>query len=41
MCYRSCPECREVSDFVTPSEYWVDTKEEKIKVIQGYKHALR
>ncbi|KAH3819545.1 probable E3 ubiquitin-protein ligase makorin-1 [Dreissena polymorpha] len=37
---RSCPECRVQSDFVTPSAYWVDTKEEKISLIQGYKEAL-
>ncbi|XP_052778408.1 probable E3 ubiquitin-protein ligase makorin-1 [Mya arenaria] len=37
---RSCPECRVQSDFVTPSAYWVDTKEDKIKLIQGYKQAL-
>lgn len=37
---RSCPECRTQSDFVTPSQFWVETKEEKIKVIEGYKGAL-
>ena len=38
---RSCPECRVQSDFVTPSKHWVETKEEKIKLIDGYKKALR
>ena len=38
--YRACPECRMKSDFVTPSKYWVDTKEEKEKLIRGYKKAL-
>jgi len=37
---RSCPECRVSSDFVCPSPYWVDTKEEKEKVINKYKSAL-
>lgn len=37
---RSCPECRIQSDFVTPSAYWVDNKEEKVKLIEGYKRAL-
>ncbi|XP_071134159.1 probable E3 ubiquitin-protein ligase makorin-1 [Mytilus edulis] len=37
---RACPECRVQSDFVTPSMYWVDTDEEKQKLISGYKKAL-
>ncbi|XP_015111844.1 probable E3 ubiquitin-protein ligase makorin-1 isoform X2 [Diachasma alloeum] len=37
---RSCPECRVASDFVCPSTYWVDTKEEKEKLIVEYKSAL-
>ncbi|XP_011312505.1 E3 ubiquitin-protein ligase makorin-1 isoform X2 [Fopius arisanus] len=37
---RSCPECRVASDFVCPSAYWVDTKEEKEKLIVDYKSAL-
>ncbi|KAK0168619.1 hypothetical protein PV327_002397 [Microctonus hyperodae] len=37
---RSCPECRVTSDFVCPSTYWVDTKEEKEKLIVEYKVAL-
>ncbi|XP_053377249.1 probable E3 ubiquitin-protein ligase makorin-1 isoform X2 [Mercenaria mercenaria] len=37
---RSCPECRTQSDFVTPSSYWVENKDEKIKLIEGYKTAL-
>ncbi|XP_043279505.1 probable E3 ubiquitin-protein ligase makorin-1 isoform X2 [Venturia canescens] len=37
---RSCPECRVPSDFVCPSTYWVDTKEEKEKLIVEYKEAL-
>ncbi|CAD6221273.1 GSCOCG00005122001-RA-CDS [Cotesia congregata] len=37
---RSCPECRISSDFVCPSIYWVDTKEEKEKLIVEYKGAL-
>ncbi|GAB0087926.1 Probable E3 ubiquitin-protein ligase makorin-2 [Sergentomyia squamirostris] len=37
---RSCPECRVSSDFVCPSTYWVDTQEEKAKLIEEYKAAL-
>ncbi|XP_033218795.1 probable E3 ubiquitin-protein ligase makorin-1 [Belonocnema kinseyi] len=37
---RACPECRIPSDFVCPSMYWVDTKEEKDKLITDYKGAL-
>ncbi|KZS05786.1 putative E3 ubiquitin-protein ligase makorin-1 [Daphnia magna] len=38
---RSCPECRVQSDFVCPSRYWCETKEEKEKLITDYKGALR
>lgn len=37
---RACPECRITSDFVCPSRYWVDNKEEKDKLIGSYKVAL-
>ncbi|XP_045144847.1 E3 ubiquitin-protein ligase makorin-1 [Echinops telfairi] len=37
---KSCPECRITSDFVIPSEYWVEEKEEKQKLIQKYKQAM-
>ncbi|KAJ8681836.1 hypothetical protein QAD02_017628 [Eretmocerus hayati] len=37
---RACPECRVPSDFVCPSMFWVDTKEEKDKLITDYKDAL-
>ncbi|XP_056645934.1 probable E3 ubiquitin-protein ligase makorin-1 isoform X1 [Diorhabda sublineata] len=37
---RACPECRVTSDFVCPSMYWVDTKEDKDKLIEDYKKAL-
>lgn len=37
---RACPECRVTSDFVCPSMYWVDTKEDKEKLIVEYKNAL-
>lgn len=36
----ACPECRVTSDFVCPSVYWVDTKEEKDKLLQQYRGAL-
>lgn len=37
---RACPECRVCSDFVCPSSFWVDNKEEKDKLIDKYKNAL-
>jgi E3 ubiquitin-protein ligase makorin len=37
---RSCPECRIASDFVVPSKYWMETSEEKDKLIGDYKKAL-
>ncbi|GFN77405.1 makorin, ring finger protein, 1 [Plakobranchus ocellatus] len=39
--HRSCPTCRTHSDFITPSKYWVTTSEEKTKLIQDYKKALK
>lgn len=36
----ACPECRVTSDFVCPSAYWVDTKEEKAKLLGDYRKAL-
>lgn len=38
---RACPECRITSDFVCPSLFWVDTKDEKEKLINDYKGALQ
>ena len=38
---RSCPECRVQSDFICPSRYWCETKEEKEQLITDYKKALR
>lgn len=37
---RSCPECRVSSDFVVPSEFWVESKEDKEKLINDYKRAM-
>ncbi|XP_077983434.1 putative E3 ubiquitin-protein ligase makorin-1 [Glandiceps talaboti] len=37
---RACPECRIPSNFVTPSDFWVESKEEKEKLIEGYKSVL-
>lgn len=34
---RACPECRIASDFITPSQFWIDTEEEKTKLIADYK----
>lgn len=39
--FRACPECRVKSDFVTPSKFWVEDENEKLKLIEGYKNALR
>lgn len=37
---RSCPECRVASDFVVPSKYWVEDRDDKQKLIDDYKVAL-
>ncbi|XP_006927109.1 LOW QUALITY PROTEIN: probable E3 ubiquitin-protein ligase makorin-3, partial [Pteropus alecto] len=37
---KSCPQCRVTSNFVIPSEFWVEEEEEKQKLIQQYKEAL-
>ncbi|XP_069083997.1 E3 ubiquitin-protein ligase makorin-1 isoform X2 [Pleurodeles waltl] len=37
---KSCPECRITSNFVIPSEYWIEEKEEKQKLIHKYKEAM-
>ncbi|XP_075932369.1 putative E3 ubiquitin-protein ligase makorin-1 isoform X2 [Anarhichas minor] len=37
---KSCPECRITSNFVIPSEYWVEDKEDKQKLIQKYKDGM-
>lgn len=37
---RACPECRVNSDFVVPSKYWVEDKDDKDKLIDQYKNAL-
>lgn len=37
---RACPECRIPSDYVCPSAFWVETKEEKDKLLTDYKNAL-
>lgn len=39
---KACPECRVKSDFVTPSRYWFDEKDEKSKkaIIKEYKDKL-
>ncbi|KAF8396127.1 hypothetical protein HHK36_017739 [Tetracentron sinense] len=38
---RACPICRKLSYFVIPSVIWYSTKEEKQKIIDGYKAKLR
>lgn len=38
---RACPECRVSSDFVVPSKYWVEDQEDKTRLINTYKAALK
>ncbi|XP_054551432.1 probable E3 ubiquitin-protein ligase makorin-3 [Talpa occidentalis] len=38
---KSCPQCRVTSNFVIPSEFWVEEEDEKQKLIQQYKEAMR
>lgn len=38
---RACPECRVSSDFVVPSKYWIEDQDDKEKLIQDYKAALK
>jgi hypothetical protein len=38
---RACPECRVSSDFVIPSKYWVEDQDDKEKLINDYKAALK
>lgn len=37
---KSCPECRVVSEFVIPSSYWVEEKEEKEQLIEAFKQGM-
>ncbi|XP_040579046.1 E3 ubiquitin-protein ligase makorin-1 [Lepeophtheirus salmonis] len=37
---RSCPECRQKSDYICPSRLWVESKEDKDKLFSKYKTAL-
>ncbi|XP_069795940.1 E3 ubiquitin-protein ligase makorin-2 isoform X2 [Narcine bancroftii] len=37
---KSCPECRVVSEFVIPSAYWVEEKEEKEQLIEAFKQGM-
>jgi len=38
---RACPECRVTSDYICPSKYWIETKEEKDKLLGKYKIELQ
>ena len=38
---RACPECRQTSDYICPSRYWVETKEEKEQLLTNYKIELK
>jgi len=37
---RACPECRQTSDYICASRVWVDTKEEKDRLLTDYRKAL-
>jgi len=37
---RACPECRQTSDYICPSKYWMDTSEEKEKLFEDYRANL-
>jgi len=37
---RACPECRQKSDYICPSRFWVETTEEKDLLLADYKKAL-
>ncbi|EHB15948.1 E3 ubiquitin-protein ligase makorin-1 [Heterocephalus glaber] len=37
---KACPQCRISSPFVVPSEYWVEDREEKQKLVQKYKEEM-
>jgi len=37
---RACPECRQTSDYICPSKYWMDTPEEKEKLFESYRANL-
>lgn len=38
--FRSCPECRVVSDFIIPSSVWVDDQAEKDSIISRYQQNM-
>lgn len=38
---RTCPTCRVHSNFIVPSKYWVETPEEKAKLIDNYRNAVK
>lgn len=37
---RACPECRQTSDYICPSRFWVETPEEKERLLTDYKKNL-
>jgi len=37
---RACPECRQTSDYICPSRFWVETTEEKGRLLTDYKKNL-
>lgn len=38
--HRACPECRQTSDYICPSRYWLDTPEEKDQLLTSYRANL-
>jgi len=37
---RACPECRQTSDYICPSRFWVESREEKDRLLSDYKRNL-
>jgi len=37
---RACPECRQTSDYICPSRFWVETEEEKGRLLGDYRRNL-
>lgn len=38
--FRSCPECRVISEFVIPSVYWVEDQNKKNELIEAFKQGM-
>ncbi|GFS06706.1 E3 ubiquitin-protein ligase makorin-1 [Elysia marginata] len=38
---KSCPVCRTPSEFIVPSDHWIETHEEKKKFIENFKKVFK